>query len=489
MPDRALQLFYLTQIFIALMLPLIAAALTWRLDRRAAIWFGGGVYYSIYVILLSTRGQYPPTASLLPPFILWSYMGLLIHVLRDHLGKRTWMPAAFIAAAVVTLAQAQFFSLFGLRASLTLQSLLVMAGDGYVTWIAIAAARRFRSRSLLVTAMASFLVAAAQILRVEELVFGSGRFALLDFTWKTNTLIISHLLAVIVLNIGYAGFLIEQSDEREAIARQERTKAQEARAIAEAAVRERDHMVMLNSRFMTLSGLSFFTAAIIHELTQPLQSLKLMKERLISTYRDQPELAEDLATMGDQVDACDAILRSLRQLMVTGRDIVESHDLGKLTRKLVPIVRSECELSHIDLRTNITGDAVHAKCNSTLYQRIVFNLVCNAIQALESRQSGPRRIRIDLQQARDTIQLEVWSNTGPAPDLSQLTLLNLFGSTRTDGMGLGLALAMKFSQQWNGTLSAETTQGDDGPGALFKLRLPVAPAPDEFSPAYASAAQ
>ena len=100
-------------------------------------------------------------------------------------------------------------------------------------------------------------------------------------------------------------------------------------------------------------------------------------------------------------------------------------------------------------------------------EQVCFNLLRNALEALQDRPDG--QIRVTLRAGAGRAELTV-RDTGPgiAPDLRP-RLFTPFTTTRPEGTGLGLALSQRLIERAGGEIGLE----DSAEGASFRITLPL----------------
>jgi two-component system C4-dicarboxylate transport sensor histidine kinase DctB len=288
-----------------------------------------------------------------------------------------------------------------------------------------------------------------------------------------SVVIFAHMLAIIFLNAGYAGFIIERAARAEVKARESQKAAEERSHDLSETIRERDQMILLNSRFTSLSGISFFTSAIIHELSQPLQALKLAVSGLVEDAKTSPPLAAQADFVARQTEHCDEIIRALRRIMIRGSAETQAVDLAENLHALLPVLRTQMDLNGILFEGRIPSSPVIVECNAVLFQRIVFNLVANAMDALTGQSAA--RLMLTLETANGRARLAVSDNSGRVIDMASFNLTTLAASHKPDGMGVGLMLSEKLAQQWGGQLIPSLDDREGEMMTVFSLDLPLAP--------------
>ena len=129
-------------------------------------------------------------------------------------------------------------------------------------------------------------------------------------------------------------------------------------------------------------------------------------------------------------------------------------------------------------RTELASELPPVSGHRRQLQQVISNLVQNAIEAMDTT-DGDRmlRLRTGLHN-RDAIMVAV-EDSGPGIDSHQLgNIFDAFFTTKSHGIGLGLAICRMIVERHGGQLSA-ASDGDNG--ARFQFVLPT-----EFSDAAAA---
>jgi signal transduction histidine kinase len=102
-------------------------------------------------------------------------------------------------------------------------------------------------------------------------------------------------------------------------------------------------------------------------------------------------------------------------------------------------------------------------------QQLVFNLLLNAIEAMDSVVDRPRKLFVCSQRTTlETVLVEV-RDSGPGlrePD----KIFEAFFTTKENGMGMGLAICRSIIEAHHGRLWAAS---GEGVGTTFSFSLPV----------------
>jgi signal transduction histidine kinase len=105
-------------------------------------------------------------------------------------------------------------------------------------------------------------------------------------------------------------------------------------------------------------------------------------------------------------------------------------------------------------------------------REVIFNLVRNAIEAMDTTTDRSRVLRVTTElRDRDAIAVAV-EDSGPGIDPQRLeSIFTAFLTTKSYGMGLGLAICRMIAQQHGGRLTASS---DGKSGTRFQFILPTA---------------
>lgn len=219
-----------------------------------------------------------------------------------------------------------------------------------------------------------------------------------------------------------------------------------------------------------LSLLGELSAALAHEINQPLTAI-LANARAASRFIEagDPDLTEIREILEDIVDddrrAGDVINR-LRDLIQPGPLELEPCDVHEIIRECVHLCQSEFETRGIsvDLDLQASRSTVHAGLIEL--QQIVLNLFSNAWHAMAD--SDPRRISVSTTSDAEKLLVTV-GDTGPGiPGAMLDSLFEPFASTRSDGLGMGLAISRRLLGLHGGSISARNRPNG---GAEFLLCL------------------
>ncbi len=211
-------------------------------------------------------------------------------------------------------------------------------------------------------------------------------------------------------------------------------------------------------------------AAVSHDLRTPVTNLRLLTDAI----EDGVMPAAELTRLGVHVRQLAALIDDLFELSrLEAREIrwtVESVDLGELVSETVEAMRPQAQASAVDVRAELDADVGPARANPEQLQRVLFNLIQNAVRHTPADGS----IVVRAEPAGDEVEIEVADNgTGiPAADRERVFQAFVRGddARTSEGAGLGLAIARAIVEAHGGRIWLE-----DAPvGTRVRFSVPAA---------------
>ncbi len=235
--------------------------------------------------------------------------------------------------------------------------------------------------------------------------------------------------------------------------------------------RERDELLQHTAR---LASLAEFASGIAHELNQPLAAIanySAVADSFLATEPPQMKKVEDaVARMGEEAHRAGQIIQSLRSFIQ--KRAVEHHTRRVFELLAEPLALLE-PLAHrlqVQVRLRTISETACIDCDGVMIEQVLFNLLRNALEAVAS-QGQPAladAVSVSIDEDEDGVTICV-ADRGPGiADPGKL--FQPFYTTKSEGMGLGLAICRTVVESHGGRLWAEANPGG---GARLCFRLPA----------------
>ena len=238
--------------------------------------------------------------------------------------------------------------------------------------------------------------------------------------------------------------------------------------------RERKHMLEMAhvSRVMTLGEMS---SQIAHELAQPLTAIAGLSTGCLKMLKSgtggREEILGSLTDISEQSSRAREIVVRLRNFVRNDEMQCARIELNVLVRTVVHLVEVEARWHSLPVKLDLHEHLPATMGDRILLEQVVLNLVHNAIEALQGVEQRKRKLTIRTSMPEtDMVQVEV-IDCGPGiSDQNLEQIFKPFFTTKSDGMGMGLAITRSIIEAHDGHLSARCNEQG---GATFSFSLPV----------------
>ncbi|TMM54706.1 sensor histidine kinase [Sulfitobacter sabulilitoris] len=239
----------------------------------------------------------------------------------------------------------------------------------------------------------------------------------------------------------------------------ERKRVQETLAVAEQTLEQSSK----------LAALGEMSAAVSHELNQPLAAMKtyLAGARLLLRRNRQEEALSSFGRIDDLIERMGAITRQLKSYARKGQEVLSPVDMGEALASSLSMMEPQLRQRQVQITRILPDDPVRVMGDRMRIEQVMVNLLRNALDATKSERSP--KVDIILS-AGETATLTVRDNGPGIEDLD--ALFEPFYTTKQpgDGVGLGLAISSGIVNDLGGRLTARN--GQTG-GAVFEMQLPI----------------
>jgi C4-dicarboxylate-specific signal transduction histidine kinase len=229
------------------------------------------------------------------------------------------------------------------------------------------------------------------------------------------------------------------------------------------------------ARVTRINALSTLAASISHEVNQPLAAVVTNADACAMWLASDPPNVEEARAAVDSIaregTRASDIVRRIRGMFTKAPPEGIGVELNELIREAAGLMHAEISRNQVVLEIQTASDLPAAIGDRVQLQQVIVNLILNGIEAMSSVTGRPRRLVIRSEKLNDGEMLIAVrdSGTGIEPK-DQKRLFDAFFTTKSDGMGMGLAICQSIIEAHGGRLWA-TANSDHG--ATLQFTLPV----------------
>jgi two-component system C4-dicarboxylate transport sensor histidine kinase DctB len=218
-----------------------------------------------------------------------------------------------------------------------------------------------------------------------------------------------------------------------------------------------------------LAALGEMSAAVSHELNQPLAAMKtyLAGARLLVQRRRMDEAVSSFQRIDDLIERMGAITRQLKSYARKGADSFAPVDTREAVTSALAMMEPQLRTRDVAITRTLPTEPAMILGDRMRLEQVIINLLRNALDATKGEDDPSVDVLLTV---GDTVRLSVRDN-GPGIDNLD-ALFEPFYTTKQpgDGVGLGLAISSGIVNELGGRLTAHNAP--EG-GAVFEVQLPI----------------
>ncbi len=243
-------------------------------------------------------------------------------------------------------------------------------------------------------------------------------------------------------------------------------------------ITERKEMEERFARSERLAAIGEFSAGLAHELRQPLgvisNAVYFLSTRL-GSIRDE-KVGRHLKILEKEVKHANRLISDLLDFAREEKPILSPCNVNQVIEEVVSSIEFP---PNIEVIRDMKEDIPQIMADNSQIQRICFNIITNAISAMP--EGGCVEIKTERGGGGDGVGGGEWieisvRDTGEGiPRENLKKVFEPLFTTKSRGIGLGLALCKRYVEAHGGRIEVESG-GEKGTGSTFRVRLPVDPA-------------
>jgi len=230
-----------------------------------------------------------------------------------------------------------------------------------------------------------------------------------------------------------------------------------------AALREAQARLIEKER---LAAIGEFAAMIVHEIRNPVTTILMG----LSSLRQSPLGNKDQKRVAFALEETERLENLVKEILLHSKPQVLNKiclDINQLMASMLERLQAMPAGAERRLVFEPAPSSIRLLSDRDKLKQVIINLVRNAFEASEPGETVTYRV---LQDATETVCVQVHNGGAPIPP-DILPLLNRpFHSTKLDGTGLGLAVVRRIVAAHGGTFTITSAQES---GTLATVRLPI----------------
>jgi two-component system C4-dicarboxylate transport sensor histidine kinase DctB len=294
---------------------------------------------------------------------------------------------------------------------------------------------------------------------------------------RVNGILALEIMGFAILLAWVFYFLSRKSAVRMALFQRESAelRALNARLQREIAERERMEKTLevaeqTLAQSSKLAALGEMSAAVSHELNQPLAAMKtyLAGAKLLLRRNRTDEALASFGRIDGLLERMGAITKQLKSYARKSGDDFQPVNMGDALASALSMMEPQLRQREVRIARVLPSEPVIVMGDRVRIEQVMINLLRNALDATKSVMDPEVEV---ILAAGETAMLTVRDNGPGIEDLD--ALFEPFYTTKQpgDGVGLGLAISSGIVNDHGGRLTARNSQHG---GAVFEMRLPVA---------------
>ncbi|HEX8042946.1 GAF domain-containing protein [Candidatus Deferrimicrobium sp.] len=236
-------------------------------------------------------------------------------------------------------------------------------------------------------------------------------------------------------------------------------------------VRTTQDQLLQSEKLMALGEMA---AKIAHEIKNPLTAIGGFARRIASPKpgKGKPPVERYARIILKEVDRLERIIN---ETLYFSREMVPTFRIANLNnevREAVSLFREELEDARISTVIDLFSDLPVISVDPDQLRQVLWNLVSNAIQAMEGGGTLTIATRPALPEEGVGVVFQVSDTGGGIPHDVVHNIFNPFFTTKAKGTGLGLAIVHAIVEKHGGTIHLDNREGV---GVTFSVFLPLFP--------------
>ena len=220
-----------------------------------------------------------------------------------------------------------------------------------------------------------------------------------------------------------------------------------------------------------IAALGQLTAGLAHELRNPLGTMKTSAELLSRNVAGENAVAREMAGyIVEEVDRTNSLITRFLDFARPQHLKMQRGDLSAMIDSAVTRFerdQASARRTNVTVFKNYSPDVRPLTFDAELMERVIVNLLTNAAQASPAASVVTVKTQLNADGMAEIAVIDRGSGIDPK---NLENIFNPFFTTKSDGVGFGLAIVAKIIDEHGGHIDVESTPGE---GSVFRVQLPL----------------
>ncbi|MCD6598043.1 MAG: PAS domain S-box protein, partial [Bacteroidales bacterium] len=224
-------------------------------------------------------------------------------------------------------------------------------------------------------------------------------------------------------------------------------------------------------RVSTISTLSY---ALAHEINQPLTSIRSYAQAALrfmeKDHSEEENIRNALQGIVSDNKRATSIINRLSDLVRKDEIQFEKININFIIEDVLNLLNSELILREVSVKLDLNEKISSVMGDTIQLQQVLLNLLTNGIHAVENQKTDKREITIATKTENEKgLNISICDSGVGIPEDKLKKIFQPFQTTKSKGLGLGLAITKLIIESHDGKIWAENNAIG---GATFFISLP-----------------
>lgn len=239
-----------------------------------------------------------------------------------------------------------------------------------------------------------------------------------------------------------------------------------------------EHQLQLESRDLAhslrLHTIAELATMLAHELNQPLTAIQnYSRGCLLRMHPGKPaeELRGAIEEMGTQAERAASIIRSMREFTSKEEPRHAVVSVNDIVENALRFAEIEARTANVKVEKQLHSDLPQVSGNKIQLEQVMLNIIRNGIEAMETCPDHERALSVRTEEGSAGAVRVIIRDSGVSDtqlDLSKFFMP--FYTTKSQGMGMGLAISSSIVEAHGGSVAAALNEA--GAGVTVTVELP-----------------